>query len=201
MTQRLPESDAVLPAILMAMDPRDRLFGPIASVSDVDDAIRVDFGDFVRKLVLFEDVVLESIRLQEFPLLIRKFGYDGMKELLEAKRFRVYCDAVTIAQTGQSTVLTSRARKGALPLGSYCFDVVRIADRRSYIHDNLQAINDAPRLKGKQAQKLRRLVAAALLEPTADAGQRTGAQLAQDLEGNSPILKTSVALAVRKYFS
>lgn len=182
------------------MDPRDRLFGPIASVSDAAGTV-VDFGDLVRKLVLSEEVVLESMLLQEFPPLIQKFGYDGMKDLLESKRFRVYCDAVTIGETGQSTVLESRARKGVLPLGSYCFDVVRIADWKTYIHNNLQAINDAPGLKGKQAQKLRKLVAAALLEPAEDAGRRAITQLAQDLEGNSPILKTSVALAVRKHFS
>ena len=184
------------------MDPRDRIFGPIASVRDEDDAIHVEeFGDLVRKLVLSEEVVLESIRLREFPLLIQKFGFDGMKELLQSRRFRVHCDAVTIGQTGQTTALESRARKGAFPPGSYCFDVVRITRSEPFVHENLQPINDAPGLRGKQAQKLRRLVAGALLAPAADAGEASWHATRSDLDGNSPILKTSVALAVRKHFN
>lgn len=148
--------------------------------------------------MLSEQVILDSIRLKEFPLLIQKFGYDGMKELLTSGRLRIHCDALTVGQTGQTDALESRARKGVLPLGSYSFAAIRIADRREYIHQNLQEINDAPGLRGKQAQQLRKLVAGRLITPPENAGQQMMAQLERDLEANVPLLKTSIALAVRK---
>lgn len=182
------------------MDPRDRQFGPIASLNPDTDEVTVNFGDLVRKLVLSEQVILESIRLKEFPLLVQKFGYDGIKELLSSGRLRIHCDALTVGQTGQTPVLESCARKGILPLGSYSFSVVRIADRKEYIHQNLQPINDSPGLKGKQAQKLRKLVAESLVTPPESAGKQTMAQLERDLENNVPLLKTSVSIAVRTHF-
>ena len=151
--------------------------------------------------MLSEHVILESIRLKELPLMVQKFGYDGLKELLSSDRLRIHSDALTVGETGQATALESRARKGALPLGSYSFSVVRIADRKEYIHQNLQPINEAPGLKGKQAQQLRKLVASRLITPPADAGKQTMTQLERDLEGNVPLLKTSVAIAVRKRFN
>ncbi len=92
----------------------------------------------------------------------------------------------------------ARARKGALPLGSYSFGVVQVHDRKEYIHQCLQPIDAAPHLKGKQAQKLRKLVAGRTLDPPGNAGSRAMSQLERDLEANAPVLKKSVALATAK---
>jgi hypothetical protein len=209
MGRRLADSPVVREPVLRyppgsgdnrTMDPRDRHFGPIASINQETDVVTVDFGDLVRKLVLSEQVILESIRLKELPLLVQKFGFDGIKELLTSGRLRIHCDALTVGQTGQTLALESRARKGLLPLGSYSFSVVRIADRKEYIHQNLQPINDSPTLKGKQAQKLRKVVAGSLVTPPESAGKQTMAQLERDLENNVPLLKTSVSIAVRNHF-
>jgi hypothetical protein len=52
------------------MEIRDRLLGPIASVTDPEnDTLVVDFGDLVRKLILSERFILESNRLREIPVL------------------------------------------------------------------------------------------------------------------------------------
>src|SRR4051794_9743985 len=99
------------------MDPRDRNLGPIATLDESTHEITVDFGDLVRKLALSEEAGLESIRLKEIPPLAQKFGYGGVKELLTSGRLRIACDALTVGQTGQTTVLESRERKGRLPLG------------------------------------------------------------------------------------
>jgi hypothetical protein len=69
------------------MEPRDRILGPIASVNDAD-AISVNFSELVAKLILSEEWIFESIRLREFPLLIAKFGYDGVKALLRRRDSR-----------------------------------------------------------------------------------------------------------------
>jgi hypothetical protein len=182
------------------VDPRERQFGPVASWDSDTDEVHIDFGDLVCKPVLSEQVILESIRLKELPLMVQKFGYDGLTELLSSGRLRIYSDALTVGQLGQTVGLESRAQKGILPLGSYSFAVVRAANRKEYIHQNLQEINQAPGLGSKQAQKLRKLVAGRLVTSPETAGSQTMAQLERDLEGNVPLLKASVALAVRNHF-
>ena len=180
------------------MEPRDRVFGPIAVHDDNGATTTVDFGDLVRKLVLFEEVVLESNRLKEFPLLIAKFGYDGLRELLESRRLRIDCEATAVGETGRTTELLSRERKGALPLGSYAFSVIQLTDRKQYIHDSLQPIDDARGLRGRQGQKLRKLVAESIATPPTNSGFRGAAILNKHLASNAPVLKTSIAFVVAR---
>jgi hypothetical protein len=75
------------------METRDRVLAPIATVSARDangspTDVAVGFGALVRRLVVSEQLIIRSIGLQELPLLIAKFGYDGVKELLESGRVR-----------------------------------------------------------------------------------------------------------------
>jgi hypothetical protein len=55
------------------MEMRDRIMGRVAVDAEAGRVASVDFGDLVRKLILFEHVVLESEAVGEFPLLVRKF--------------------------------------------------------------------------------------------------------------------------------
>jgi hypothetical protein len=167
------------------VEPRDRLFGPIASTED--DTVTVDFGDVVRKLVLFEEIVVDSNGLREFPALIQKFGYAAVKELLESDRVRaIDCNVLTFGQTGQLTELRSRERKGALPLGAYSFGVIRLVDddRKRLMHDNLERIDAVPNLGFKQAKKLRGLIGERLVTQPPDAGGMALTQLKFDLAAN-----------------
>ena len=186
--------------ILGEMELRDRLIGPVASLAADHETATVDFGDLVRKLALFDEVILESIRLKEFPLFVQKFGYAAVKELLESGRMLIHCDALTIGQIGQTTILESRARKGALPFGSYSFAVVKTHDHRNYIHENLQPINDVPGLSDKQARGLRKLVAERVVTPPPESGQQAMAQFERDLEMNVPNLKASIAVVSAREF-
>jgi hypothetical protein len=183
------------------VDPRDRILGPIATESPDDrEVVIVDFGDLVRKLILSDEVILESIRLKEIPWLVQKFGYDGVTALLRSGRVRIHCDALTFGEVGDTTILQQRAKKGPLPLGSYAFSLVQTADRKEYMHGNLQCINEAPGLKARQAQKLRRLVAEKSITPPVDKGKRAREQFERDLETNAAVVKRSVAVAARREY-
>ena len=156
----------------------------------------VDFGALVRKLVLSDEIILESIRLREFPLLAQKFGYDGVTELLKSGRLRILCDALTVAQIGQ---FGARTNGPVLPLGSYSFTTIRPSDQKDYVHAALQIINTAG-LRDKQAQRLRKLVAESLVATPDERGQQTISALYWDLEHNVPALKASVAMATKQHF-
>jgi hypothetical protein len=168
---------------------RERIIGPIAAqVAEDNESVRVDLGDFIRKLILFEQVVIESVRLLEFPVLVQKFGYDGVKSLLDSGRLRIRWSAEGIAQIEQNPKV----------VGSHDFGSFQLAERKNEIHKALQPINDIPGLKGRQAQKLRKAIADRILTPPKDSGQPAWAQFTHDLEANHPVLKQSVALVVAK---
>jgi hypothetical protein len=70
----LCETTVGLPAvaILREMDARDRVIGPIATVTERDGngiplATAVDFGSLVRKLVLCEQIIVQSQQVSELP--------------------------------------------------------------------------------------------------------------------------------------
>jgi hypothetical protein len=94
----------------------------------------VDLGALVRRIILFDHYIFQSIRLEEFPILVRAFGYAGVKALLDSGILSVQSDILTLAQIGQSNI-GLRDRKGLLPLGSYSFVVLTVADREQYIHE------------------------------------------------------------------
>ena len=163
------------------------------------DPLEVDFGDLVRKLVLSEQVLLDS-GVGGFSLLVAKFGYDGVSELLRSGRVRAIVDWVTATQTGQLSMMDWRVKKGLLPPGSYSLAIVRQHDVKQRVHDELQEVNDAPGLRGKQAQKLRKLIAARIVSPRAERGQKGIQQAKDDMERNPALLGTSIAIGAREHF-
>jgi hypothetical protein len=168
---------------------RDRIIGPIASqVAEDNEAVQVDFGDLVRKLILFDQVIVESVRLLEFPLLIQKFGRDGVTELLKSGRLRIHWAAEGIGQIEADPKVP----------GIHNFGAFQLAERRKEIHKALQPINDIPGLSSKQAQKMRKAIVERIATPPPDSGKPTWAQFAHELESNDPVVKKSVALVVAK---
>jgi hypothetical protein len=177
------------------VDPRDRLFGPVSSVPDPDtDVLVVDYGDLVRKLILSEELVLESNRLREIPLLVEKFGYEGVSELLRSGRVRILGEVPAMGFPQPDTIHPQRQGR-SLTVGPYSFGVVRQHDLEAFTHENLQAIEETPGLTEKEARKLRGLVVATLITPAENRGEPALDQLTKDLESNASIIKTSVALA------
>lgn len=184
------------------LEPRDRVIGQIASSTGgpPDEVVTVDFGDLVRKLILSEQVIVESHGLKEIPLLIQKFGYSGVKELLESGRLRLTYETLTIGQIGQLADWEPWKKTGILPLGSYAFAAVRSHDHRQMVHEALQQLNDIPALSSRQTKNLRKLVGHRVLESAADGGVLALNQLQSDLTGKAPIFTQSVALATKRHY-
>src|SRR5438270_6947953 len=110
------------------MEIRQRLIAPFATISYPGEIVSVDLGVFVLRLILFEQYLVQSIRLQEFPELIRAFGFPAVQELLASDAIKIRCEGLTIGQVGQVRVMKEHIQKGVLPLGSYSFAVVSSAN-------------------------------------------------------------------------
>ena len=64
------------------MYSRNRFLASAAEVKTEDrEQIKFFAGEFVERLILFEEHILESIRLKEIPHLVRLFGYSPVLEL------------------------------------------------------------------------------------------------------------------------
>jgi hypothetical protein len=187
--------------MLLVMELRDRIFGPIHVESEQESSgRRVDFGNFIRKLILSEQVILEAGLLEDFPLLIAKFGYDGMAELLKSGRLRIVADFFTATNTGQIEILDSRRAKGILPLGSYSLDVLALHDLKEHVSGGMSAIKDVPALSEKQSRRLRKLIAERLLSLPADKGTRAIKQANQDIATNPLLVKRAISVGAKSQF-
>jgi len=181
------------------MEPRDRFLGPIAGETggDPDGPATVDFGDLVRKLVLFDEILVESHNLKEPAPIAQKFGFDGTKELLNSGRIRLVNDMVWIADVGQAP---APHRKAFLPLGSYSINAVRMTPPRDYLSRQLHRIDAVPGLSSKKAQKLRHITGTRLVSNPEEAPRLAQDQIQRDFEANPPILKMSIALKLWDQF-
>ena|SRR5208282_430268 len=117
------------------MEINRRLIGASAVLSPENKVIDVDVHGLVRRLLLFDKYILVSVKLEEFPFLADRLGYEGLRDLLAAKLIEIRCECLQRASMGQSGLFG----KAPLPLLSYRLDWLDASDRRKYIHDCLQA--------------------------------------------------------------
>lgn len=171
----------------------------------------MDLTGLIRRLLLFDTYILQSIRLREFPAIVAGLGYGQTMELLSSNALKLHCDALTIGQVGQLAVSEARQRKGLLPLGSYSFAAMKIPDREDtenllsasaqtatitpiirnreeYLHSCLQELHTIPSLSLKQVIKLKQRVVGALVTAPANRGGDSVRQLNEDLRAGSPII-------------
>jgi hypothetical protein len=180
------------------MDITRTLIGKCAVLDSEDDSAKVDITGFVRRLVLFDKFIFQSIRLKEIPSLLNVFGYDGFMSLLQSNVLTIHCDAATVGQTGQLKVLKSRVKKGLLPLCSYAFSTVRITDWDSYIENCLCVLDSIESLTSTKRNTLKNVLRSSLVRYPSDFGTITLTQLKVDLATNKPMIKTLVMKTLRK---
>ena len=175
------------------MDLRQRLIAPFATVSFPGQIVSVDAEAFILRLILFDQYVIQSVRFQEFPELIRVFGFSAVRELLASNAIKVRCEALTVGQVGQLHLLEERKRKGILPLGSYSFAVVSSPNHQEYVHTCLQPLHSIEGLRHNDIVKLKRDITSKLLPASVTTGYDMMRQLHEDLRSNHPILKKSIS--------
>ncbi len=181
------------------MDIRDRFFGRIATTTDNPEEIRLEPSALIEYLLLFDKVIIESIRLKDIRALVKFFGYDDIYALIDSGAVEIYCDAIAIGSIGQTNFLQQRSHKEVLPLGSYSFNVVRIA-QKEYLHNCFKEVFGIEGVSHKQSMKLQHAIAGRLRAEPDKGGQQTLEQLRADLRSNAPVLRTAVSLALNRIY-
>ena len=171
--------------------------GHIATVS-VGDDIAVDAAKLLRYLLLFDRVIIHSVRLREFGALARTLGVSGLSALLRNGAIRVHCHALTMAQTGQSNI---GGRTTPLPLGSYSFRSLLHADRRTYLHKCFQNVKPGRGLTYKESKRLKRDIANRLIDPTDTVRHEMDDQFLSDLRSSAPQISTALSMELKRNYA
>jgi hypothetical protein len=179
----------------LTSDISERLIGMSAILSDKNDLIDVDIEGLVRRLLLFDHYVLNSIRLQEFPILARKLGFEGLRDLLSAQLITIRCECLQTVEMG----ITGLFGDPILPLLSFKFNWIDMSDREKYTHDCLQAMHDVPGIGQKDAIRLKRAIAQSVSPLSKEAKLELGTSFTSDFT-NSILVKAAVELVLDNKF-
>lgn len=114
------------------LEPRDRLLAPIA-IRDRDGAVvGASFGALIRRLVLFEQVVIDSYGMRELPPLIGAIGPDSFVALLESGAVQIRADGRTYGEIGNGGLVPGYGPDPLPPL-HYALSPVVPRDRPHHI--------------------------------------------------------------------
>lgn len=162
-----------------------------------EDDVLIDINSFIRRFLLFDQYIIQTIRLKDISQLVVNFGVNGLIELLESGYIQIHCDALTTAQTGQSILYTDRGKE-PLPYGSYSFHDINVSDRRWYISDCLRHVHETvPNLK--DAIRLKKAIVGAIVLPPLESGIDVHDGFSQALEQNRTLVKQACLHSFKQF--
>ena len=168
------------------MNPRHSVLGEIVTLSG-RTVTNVNVGALVRRLLLFDTVVVKSFRLREFPVLIRAFGKDGFRQLLGSGFLKFNCEFTVLAG--------DFARNGvrSVPLEHFHFGIVDAFNREHDLRRELAALQSISGLKNEDRAALEEEIWISLVRPPSSFGKDLLAQVENDLRVNTPALRVAIS--------
>jgi hypothetical protein len=177
---------------------RNRLLAPCAALlPDEHDVVNVDIGALVRRLLLFDTYILQSLRFLETRALVETFDFDGLLVLLDSGALKVRCQAYTLGHfpPGTGSEVNAFGHRLLPPL-QFRPVVVTAADQRSYISQCFRHIASAG-VTVKQERKLKRAYADAFVP---DLPQAVGISAARTVPvdfGRKELARRAIAEAAK----
>ena len=183
-------------------DLQSRLIGPCARVEVVSAesfTAELDHDSFLKRLILFDTFLLQTIRFKEFVSLVRAIGVDKTIVLLESGALKLVADVSQICSVGQTEGFPSLRNKPPLPFGAFAFSRITAADQGVYISNCLSDLQkELSELSLKQAVKLKRALADILLPVPVDSAKKALVSLIADLRANTPVAQAALLLKLKK---
>jgi hypothetical protein len=176
------------------IEVRDRLLAPVAVFDDKGEVVGANLGVLVRRLILFEEVVIDSYAMRELPQLIEVIGPSPFLSLMSSGALRIRADARTIAETS-SIGSVGRARNAPLPHLHYALSHVAPDDPEHHVSLSLGEIRNMT-LGRRTSQSIRRAIVAALVHYPEGAERHSLSALPRDLTGNLNLVNSATAAAL-----
>jgi hypothetical protein len=172
------------------VDFRQAVLGEIATRSG-QHITSIDVGLLVRRLILFDRVIVKSYRLHEVPLLAKVFGKSGIQELLNSGILKLSSEFTTI--------ITDIHRNGQrfAPPEHFTFGIVDAANREADLSKELSRLQRVPGLKNRERTQIEELVWKSMVRPPPTFGAEMLKQVDADLRANSPLLQAAILEQLR----
>lgn len=172
------------------MEIRQSVLGEVAIHSGAQVS-GVDLATLLRRLLLFDSVVIRSVRLREVRTLIRAFGQAGFLQLLNSGVLKM-CFEVQM-------VITDVAHNGVRqqPLAHFTFGFGEISDRLGILKSELRCLQGIPGLKNAERAAMEETIINGLVRPPNDYGSQIVAQIDLDLRNNSPALRAAITTQLK----
>jgi hypothetical protein len=167
------------------MSFRQSIFGEVATYPDQGPSV-VDVGLLVRRLILFDKVIVKSALLREIPALVRAIGTSGFTRLLDTGLMKLSCEL--------TSVITDVSRNGVrhVPLYHFSFGVADLADRDASLRSALRCLHGISGLKNLERASMEEAILRSLVRPPSTYGQALLDQIDSDLRTNTPGFKTAI---------
>lgn len=178
------------------LELRDRLLAPIAIRDNDGNVVGANLGALVRRLVLFEQVVIDSYAMRELPALIETIGTGPFIDLLESGAVLIRADGWTYGEIGNGGLVPGRGA-APLPLLQYSFAPLVPHDREHHIKLSLGSLREMP-LGRRTSQKVRNAIVDSLLRFPDDAGRESLEALPRDLTRNLNLVYGATAQALTR---
>lgn len=180
MSRQLVAAYATPPTAALSTKRTDLVVAHPWFIGDDPWTVEVDVGSLVEHLLLFDQIVLQSVRMKEFDALVRSLGLDELLLLLESDRFHVVNDHQRFADMSGYPDRTDG--RGVLPLSHFSMGYVAIRDQQSHVERDLdREIGRIDVLSKSQASQLRDALASRCVSPPGFASS-DDAQLAHEAE-------------------
>jgi hypothetical protein len=180
------------------IERRDRILAPVA-VMDAERNVRgANLGALVRRLILFEEVVLDSYGMRELPSLINALGPEQFVELLESGAVRIRADRWVLGEVGNDP--GSLRRSEPLPPLSFALGALVPPPeyRKHNISNALQEIRSM-QLGKKASSAVRNSIVDSLTPFPDNPGKLTLDQVPTDLTLRLDLIRAATEGALREY--
>jgi len=174
---------------------REKLLAPCVVVDPGSgQVIDADVGALLLRILLFEGNMIDSIRLQEFPHLVRVLGVDQVRALLDDGELQINCDARTFGRMGQK----DSAGNAVGSFDTHDIRLISLADRDEYIGGALQEMQKSLLLPLKKEIKLKRSIVRRIIDPPETLGQAATAQMRRALADNRDVCRISLGRSLQQ---
>ena len=172
------------------MHIRQAILGPVA-VQSGRNVVGVDIGTLIRRLVLFDRTIIQSMGLKEVPFLTKAFGSAGLTTLLNSGLLGFACGGVFLIVD----VKPNGARH--LPPNQFSFGVASAGDQDKILRRGLAGLQGIPGLKSSEREHLGDLAVKSVVPLPSDYGQELLNQFDGDIRANIPALRLALLDCLR----
>lgn len=175
------------------MDIRQTVLGEIA-IRSGQEMTSIDLGVLIRRLILFDKVIVRSFRLRELPSLVQTFGKTGIRELLHSGALKFCCEFTSL--------VTDVHRNGvrSVPAEHFTFGIVNAANRDGDLRKELRALQSIAGLKNDERNAIEQAAWSSMVRPPETFGADLLQQVDADIRANSPSLKIGILNQLRQEF-